>query len=869
MSNDIFNVAIQYESQNYTQAVSEYEKFAQVTNKGTQAEQNASKASQQNSQSKQRLTRATRDATSAQQRARQQFLATANSIAVLDGPLGGVASRFSAFGVLIGRIGIPLAGLGIALSTFTFVAQRSVREFMDWEVSLSTIENRLNSVGNQLNLTTQEIVSFSERLALSTLASERDVISAANSLLTFRNITTDLFDDILTSAQDLAASGFGTIESETLRLAKALEDPRQGLTSLSRAGITFTRQQRQLIISMVDTGREAEAMGLVLRNVERQVGGAGLAQANNTLAGSFDTIGQATRTATRRFGEFVVESLLVRGAIDRVAEAADDFVRRSGLDEQSLQIENLVSNMKMVRAEIETLESLREDFGFLDENQKTLLDELNTAYAEQAEILGQLKGLKEESLEQSRIERDLAQSISDLNRRGEALDNLESQIDLQQTLVGLTQEQERVQRALFAEGFGGDVWASINQQVNTYAQNLRASGVETGMIQRLTGDMRRELEGARDIAERYAQVFKDQQIAREINQIEQSTASTNEVLRRQVEILEEARAAGNDALTVTEARRQAEIRIQEEMIETRIKLIEAADATQLLRMGFEDAADAAAEVARLAGIIASLREGAELQTRIASLGRNGRNGRGGSGGGGGVDPNAEYQKELESLQSYLEQRREEMMIARGFERELILEQYEERFESLQTALERELVTRQEYDEMFVQLVQSREDRIAQVEREAQQAKLAAWSGALGDLGSLMSSESNKIFRIGQAAAIAQATVDGYSAAVSAWDKGMKAGGPPVAAAFTAMSLARTGALIAQIGSSKPSGTSGGGGASARTADAPREAREATPQRVLIQGLDPSALYTGEQLQNLFDAFQDENKNRGQVFVVSQ
>lgn len=670
MSNDIYTVAINAVESGFDSATKAIDGLKKKVEDTAKAEGVAAKASTKNTQAKQRLTRATREVGNAQQRARQHFLATANSIAVLDGPLGGVASRFSAFGVLIGRIGIPLAALSIGLSAFTFAAQRAIREFAEWEKSLSTIENRLNSVGNQFNLTTQEIVGMSEQLALSTLASEKDVLSAANSLLTFRNISTDLFGDVLKSAQDLAASGFGNIESETLRLAKALEDPRQGLTSLSRAGITFTRQQRDLIISMVDTGREAEAMGLVLRNVERQVGGAGLAQANNTLAGSFDTIGQATRTATRRFGEFVVESLLVRGAIDRVAEAADDFVRRSGLDEQTIQIENLVKNMGMVKREIESLESLKEDFGFLDENQKILLDELNAAYTEQADLLEQVKELKEENLEQSRIERDLAQSISDLNRRAEALDNLESQIDLQRTLVGVTREQERVQRALFAEGFGGDVWANINQQVNTYANSLRAAGVETGMIHRLTSEMRSELEGARDVAERYAQVFRDQSIAREINQIEESTASSNELLRIQVQILEEARAAGNDNLTVTEARRQAELQMQVAMLETEMAIYAAAWATETLAGNAREAEAAFQGVARMAQLIADIQEGADLQLRVGELGRTVVRHEGGGGASGPSDAER-IQEFFEALER--ENQIREKIIGKSKEQAFIIE----------------------------------------------------------------------------------------------------------------------------------------------------------------------------------------------------
>lgn len=103
------------------------------------------------------------------------------------------------------------------------------------------------------------------------------------------------------------------------------------------------------------------------------------------------------------------------------------------------------------------------------------------------------------------------------------------------------------------------------------------------------------------------------------------------------------------------------------------------------------------------------------------------------------------------------------------------------------------------------------DSMREIDRQAFQEKAAAWSGALGDLASLMNTGNKKLFNIGKAAAIAQATVDGWSAAVTAWDKGMKVGGPPVAAAFAAFSVIRTGAMIANIASQQ---FGGGGGTSA-------------------------------------------------------
>jgi len=76
--------------------------------------------------------------------------------------------------------------------------------------------------------------------------------------------------------------------------------------------------------------------------------------------------------------------------------------------------------------------------------------------------------------------------------------------------------------------------------------------------------------------------------------------------------------------------------------------------------------------------------------------------------------------------------------------------------------------------------------------------------------------NKKMFKMYQAFSIGQAVVSGYHSAVLAWQSGMATGGPwaPLfAVAYTAMSLARTGALISSIKSQKMGGGGGGGSGS--------------------------------------------------------
>ncbi|WP_428516274.1 hypothetical protein [Roseovarius sp.] len=116
--------------------------------------------------------------------------------------------------------------------------------------------------------------------------------------------------------------------------------------------------------------------------------------------------------------------------------------------------------------------------------------------------------------------------------------------------------------------------------------------------------------------------------------------------------------------------------------------------------------------------------------------------------------------------------------------------------------------------------QDHAERMKGLEDDSMAARLSGLRGAFGDVSSLMQTENKKLFQIGKAAALADATISGYQAAVDAWQKGMKIGGPGVATAFTAASLARTGALISQIsaqsygGGSSAAGNGAGAGAGA-------------------------------------------------------
>lgn len=211
----------------------------------------------------------------------------------------------------------------------------------------------------------------------------------------------------------------------------------------------------------------------------------------------------------------------------------------------------------------------------------------------------------------------------------------------------------------------------------------------------------------------------------------------------------------------------------------------------------------------------------------------------------------------------LEQLREGFMS----QEELQIAAYESQQEILRSALEQRLITQQEYNSLMEQSQQSHVDAMNTIDQARMNNVLNGFKGMFGDLSSLMNTENKRMFQIGKAAAVAEAVVTGYQAAVSAWGQGMKIGGPPVAAAFTAASLAKTGALIGKISSQNFGGGGsqsnvGGSGGSMAAGSAP--SRSSSNVALQLVGGD---MFSRDQVIGLINAINEAQEDGAVVRLV--
>jgi phage-related protein len=151
---------------------------------------------------------------------------------------------------------------------------------------IDQIAESMGLFGDESKIATKRIKDLANQIARKTGIDQNQIKQAQATLLTFSEIAETAgevgssFDRATQAAIDLAAAGFGTAETNAVQLGKALNDPITGLTALTRSGVTFTEQQKELITSLVESGNTLEAQNMILAAIETQVGGTAEATAN-------------------------------------------------------------------------------------------------------------------------------------------------------------------------------------------------------------------------------------------------------------------------------------------------------------------------------------------------------------------------------------------------------------------------------------------------------------------------------------------------------------------------------------------------------------------------------------------------------------
>jgi hypothetical protein len=125
---------------------------------------------------------------------------------------------------------------------------------------------------------------YAEELSTQIGIDDEIIKNSQAKLATFSQIarSADTMGRSTTLAADLAAKGFGSMDSAAVLLGKALENPTKGVSALARVGVELTDSQKEQVKALQETGDMAGAQEVIFGALEKQVGGTAKATANDT-----------------------------------------------------------------------------------------------------------------------------------------------------------------------------------------------------------------------------------------------------------------------------------------------------------------------------------------------------------------------------------------------------------------------------------------------------------------------------------------------------------------------------------------------------------------------------------------------------------
>lgn len=265
----------------------------------------------------------------AEDKASKELRGVSSAMADVAKPASGLSSVLGGVGKVAAGLtfGVAVAGVGALGAALV----SGIGDARDAAQVMAQTQNVIKSTGGAAGFTADQIADMASSLSAASgksLFGDDDIQRGQNMLLTFTNITDKLPDTtkvMLDMAQALGTDAGGA----AVQLGKALNDPIQGISALSRVGVSFTDQQKEQIKTMQEAGDMAGAQTVILNELNKEFGGSaeaaakadgGMAQFRDSLGEAAEKVGAALLPAMGQLGA-LLSSPAVLGALDAVATA--------------------------------------------------------------------------------------------------------------------------------------------------------------------------------------------------------------------------------------------------------------------------------------------------------------------------------------------------------------------------------------------------------------------------------------------------------------------------------------------------------------------------------------------------------------------
>lgn len=320
---------------------------------------------------------------------------------------------------LFKSLGKTITG-ALSIKALTDFTSKSVAANKVQKESVNVLNSVLDTTGATAWTSAIELQEMAASLQSVSNYGDETTLSMQSVLLGFKNIKGDTFEEATKAILDMATVMHMDLSSAAQVVGKALDDPVNGLTSLSRQGFKFTDAQKQVIQSLLDTGDAAGAQKVILDELNATYGGAAEAAAD-LWTQTQNSIGDLYEGYGKLFTKFVEGTGVLskfKDAVDYLSDAVNNFDQYAAYAFGGESYKNWFNNL----SDTEKLKEAGKQLDLWQEKYKKAQESGNSKAIDEATVCLDLwRKQKNELLEivtaqqeAQRIENERSQAESDL-----------------------------------------------------------------------------------------------------------------------------------------------------------------------------------------------------------------------------------------------------------------------------------------------------------------------------------------------------------------------------------------------------------------------------------------------------------------------
>lgn len=184
----------------------------------------------------------------------------------------------------------------------------SVKAFDESQAATAQLNTVLKATKGVAGVTAKSVIKYAEAMQQVTKFSDEEIISAQNTLLTFKAVGKNIFPRATAAALDMSQALGKDLQGSVTQLGKAMQDPVKGATALSKQG-SLAKTELAHLKKMAEAGSSVfEQQTYILEALEGQYKGSAEA-AGKTFGGAIKILGHNLSDVQEVIGKLIVERL--------------------------------------------------------------------------------------------------------------------------------------------------------------------------------------------------------------------------------------------------------------------------------------------------------------------------------------------------------------------------------------------------------------------------------------------------------------------------------------------------------------------------------------------------------------------------------